>query len=153
LAIALRGTAKPRCDVRQVIRETFTAPRRDVADELHRARVPAAAHERLAVERGMHRRPERPVAHPARFELLSRLVQEPHRATRIAAPALHDAADEVAEVLVGREALRRAGQDALRDLGLTAQQGDVGEVLRRAGAALATEPIAGRDLATLHPAP
>ena len=64
---------------------------------------------------------------------------------------LHDAAHGVAEVLVLGKALRRAGEDALGDLRLAAQQREVPEVLRRAGRALPRETVAVDDLAALHP--
>jgi len=104
----LRCPAEPRRDVGQVVRETLAAPHRDVTYELHRPRIAPAADERLAIERGVDGGAERPVAHAARLELLSDLIEQADRAAWIAALALHDPAHEVAEVLVGREALRRA---------------------------------------------
>src|SRR5205814_1745520 len=90
-------------------------------------------------------------AHAARLEFLGDLVEQPDRATWIASTALHDRAHEIAELLVGGVALRRAGEDPLRDLGLTAEERDVRDVLGRARRALPAEPVPRRDLSALHP--
>src|SRR5216117_1451169 len=115
------------------------------------AREAPPPRKRLAPVRGVHGRAERPVGHPARLELLRGLVEHAYPAARVAPVRLHDAAHGVAEVLVLGKALRCAGEDALGDLRLAAQQREVPEVLRRAGRALPRETVAVDDLAALHP--
>src|SRR3989441_12668568 len=112
---ALARSAEPRGDLGQVVGESLAAASTDVAHESGRAGRTAAAHERLAPVRRVHRRAERPVRHAARLVLVRGLVEHADAAARIALLRTDDRAHAVAELLVLRIAGRTAGADTVSD--------------------------------------
>src|SRR5438876_6323057 len=101
----------------------------------------------------MHCGPERPVRHATRLVFLRGLVEHAHATARITFLGSHDRANVVSKLLVLGEACRGAGEDAIGDVGLTAEEREVRVILCGAGRALPSEAVAVRDLAALHARP
>src|SRR2546423_417713 len=101
----------------------------------------------------MYLRAERPVGHATGLVFLRGLVEHAHAAARIALLRAHDRANVVAELLVLRETGRSAREDAIGHVGLTAEEREVGVILRGAGRALTREAVAIGDLTSLHARP
>src|SRR5205823_10680480 len=87
----------------------------------------------------------------AGLELLRGLIQHAHSSARIAFLRADDRPHVVPELLVLGETLRRAREDAVRHVGLAAQQRQVRMIFCGTGRALASEPVTVGDLASLHP--